>query len=110
MNGNKNRIPFLGTCLLVSLLLPRLRTTPRRRDIVAHTMNINIKKRWKADVGLDFVNSLSKRGKSGNGYQVTQSPFGIIRESDLLDVTGLAFAARTEWRRISLICKTLNHA
>ena len=48
------------------------------------------------------MNSLSKHGKSGNGYQVTQSPFGIIPESDLLDLRGLVFPARTEWRRISI--------
>lgn len=56
--------------------------------------------RWQDAAGKEFVDRLVSMGRSGNGFSVSESPFGVI-ENELLDLRGLRFAEKAELRRVS---------
>lgn len=61
---------------------------------------MDLRKRWSSDSGRDFVEKLTRAGRSGNGYEIRESPFGTLDTSNRLDLRALALPERTELRRI----------
>jgi fluoroquinolone resistance protein len=64
-------------------------------------MNLDLKKRWQAEPARAFVETLARYGRSGNGYEIQDSPFGFMPETGRLDLRGLVLPERTELRRIT---------
>src|SRR5438876_11763002 len=67
--------------------------------LAADTMKEDLKKRWDTEPGRAFVENLGRLGRSGNGYEIRTSPFGLIR--GWLDLRGLMVPERTLLRRIT---------
>lgn len=65
-------------------------------------MNSALKKRWETQAGRAFLENLSRLGRSGNGYKIEESPFGVVPETGRLDLRGLVLPERTELRRVTL--------
>ena len=55
--------------------------------------------RWQTAAGKDFVDHLTLMGRSGNGFSVSESPFGLT-EGGLLDFRGLRVAEKAQLRRV----------
>lgn len=64
-------------------------------------MKAEFKKRWETEPGRAFVDNLSRLGRSGNGYEIREAPFGVATETGRLDLRGLILPERTELRRIT---------
>jgi len=64
-------------------------------------MKADLKMRWESEPGRAFIDMLSRWGRSGNGYEIKESPFGMVADSGLLDVRGLTLPDLTELRRIT---------
>jgi uncharacterized protein YjbI with pentapeptide repeats len=64
-------------------------------------MSANLKRRWQSEHAQGFLEKLARWGRSGNGYEILESPFGIITETGLLDVRGLVLPERSDLRRIT---------
>jgi uncharacterized protein YjbI with pentapeptide repeats len=64
-------------------------------------MIAELKKRWDTEPGRAFVENLSRLGRSGNGYEIREAPFGTVTETGRLDLRGLLLPERTELRRIT---------
>lgn len=58
------------------------------------------KTRWQDGDGKQFVDRLVFMGRSGNGFGVSESPFGLT-EAGLLDFRGLCLPETAELRRVS---------
>jgi len=58
-------------------------------------MKGELKKRWESEPGFGFVEMLERWGRSGNGYEVRESPFGVVPETGRVDLRGLAFPEAT---------------
>ena len=58
------------------------------------------KTRWQEGGGKEFVDRLVYMGRSGNGFNVLESPFGMT-EDGLLDFRGLCLPETAELRRVS---------
>lgn len=56
--------------------------------------------RWQIAAGKDFVDRLTLMGRSGNGFSVSESPFGVT-EDGLLDLRGLRITEKAELRRVA---------
>lgn len=56
--------------------------------------------RWQLAAGKDFVDRLTLMGRSGNGFSVSESPFGVTEEG-ILDLRGLRIAEKAELRRVA---------
>jgi fluoroquinolone resistance protein len=56
--------------------------------------------RWNGGSGREFVHRLVASGRSGNGFSVSESPFGTS-ECGLLDLRGLRLPEKAELRRVS---------
>jgi uncharacterized protein YjbI with pentapeptide repeats len=56
--------------------------------------------RWQDAAGKDFVDRLTSMGRSGNGFIVSESPFGVLAEG-LLDLRGLRLTEKAELRRVT---------
>ena len=54
-----------------------------------------LKKRWNTDPGCAFVKHLEGLGRSGHGYEIRESPFGVVPETGRLDLRGFAFPEAT---------------
>ncbi len=55
--------------------------------------------RWQIAAGKDFVDRLTTMARSGNGFSVTESPFGLT-EGGLLDFRGLRVGEKAQLRRV----------
>jgi hypothetical protein len=64
-------------------------------------MNGDLVKRWDSEPGRAFVETLSRLGRSGNGHEIREVPFGTVPETGRLDLRGLVLPTRTELRRIT---------
>jgi fluoroquinolone resistance protein len=64
-------------------------------------MTDELRKRWNSDAGRSFVEKLIRAGRSGNGYEIRESPFGTLNATGQLDLRGLALPERTELRRVT---------
>ena len=56
--------------------------------------------RWQDAAGKDFVDRLISMGRSGNGYTISESPFGDTEEG-ILDLRGLRLSEKTRLRRVT---------
>lgn len=56
--------------------------------------------RWQDAAGKAFVDRLISMGRSGNGFSVSESPFGVTGDG-LLDLRGLRIAEKAELRKIA---------
>ena len=59
-----------------------------------------LKKRWQSPEANGFARLINQKGRSGNGFEVSESPFGLIAPSGLLDLRGLPLPDRTELRKV----------
>lgn len=71
------------------------------RNLAADKMKAELKKRWSTGRALAFVENLCRWGRSGNGYEINESPFGVFPETGRLDFRGLVLPERTDLRRIT---------
>ena len=58
--------------------------------------------RWLETPGKDFVDRLTSLGRSGNGFSVSESPFGVTTNGRL-DLRGLRLPEKAELRRINFM-------
>ena len=58
--------------------------------------------RWLEAAGKEFVNHLTSVGRSGNGFTVSESPFGVT-DRGRLDLRGLLIPEKAELRRITFM-------
>lgn len=58
--------------------------------------------RWQEAAGKEFVDRLKLLGRSGNGFNVSESPFGIVKDGRL-DLRGLRFSEKIELRRVAFM-------
>lgn len=56
--------------------------------------------RWQNAAGRDFVDRLNLMGRSGDGFNVSESPFGVT-DDGLLDLRGLRVAEKSVLRRVA---------
>lgn len=56
--------------------------------------------RWQEGIGKEFVGRLVTVGRSGNGFSVSESPFGATAQG-VLDFRGLQLSQKAELRRVS---------
>lgn len=56
--------------------------------------------RWRNAAGNEFVDRLILMGRSGNGFSVSESPFGLT-DDGLLDFRGLRVAEKVQLRRVT---------
>lgn len=72
-----------------------------RRNFDFHKMRMELKKRWSNEPGLAFVENLCRWGRSGNGYEVSESPFGVVEPMGRMDLRGIVLPERTDLRRVT---------
>ncbi len=58
--------------------------------------------RWQETIGKDFVDRLMSVGRSGNGFNVSESPFGVTANGQL-DLRGLCLPERAELRMVNFM-------
>ena len=56
--------------------------------------------RWEVAAGKEFVDHLILMGHSGNGFEVTESPFGVTEDSRL-DLRGFRMPGNPQLRRVT---------
>ncbi|CAN5911157.1 hypothetical protein BH11VER1_BH11VER1_13620 [soil metagenome] len=59
-----------------------------------------LENRWQEDAGKNFLDRLTLGGRSGNGFSVSESPFGMTTDGRL-DLRGLRLAEKTELRKVT---------
>jgi fluoroquinolone resistance protein len=59
-----------------------------------------LKKRWDSPEAKEFTALLRQNGRSGNGFDVVESPFGTMASTGLLDLRYLSLSDQTELRKI----------
>lgn len=64
-------------------------------------MKAELQKRWNIEPGRTFIDKLSRWGRSGNGYEIQEAPFGVVAKSGELDLRGILLPERTDLRRIT---------
>jgi len=65
-------------------------------------MNAELKRRWATEPGHTFIENLCRWGRSGNGFEITESPFGRVAGTGLIDLRSLVLPEHAELRRITL--------
>jgi len=64
-------------------------------------MSLETTNRWNTTIARKFVEHLSNVGRSGNGLEIDEFPFGSVLQTGRFDLQGLVLPARTELRRIN---------
>jgi len=62
--------------------------------------SVQLKKRWHCPEANGFAALINQKGRSGNGFEISESPFGSVASSGLLDLRGLSFPDQAELRKI----------
>jgi uncharacterized protein YjbI with pentapeptide repeats len=69
---------------------------------MSETMNPEqLERRWLSPVAHGFATLISERGRPGNGFVVSESPFGFVSGNGLLDLRCLSLPNKAELRDVA---------